>query len=190
MRWLSCSGLRSKTLGRRGSSNFLNKQNARYFRIKPEMCSSLVSALLEYLASVKCDSTFLKWIWGLIKSTCVFNKWGYFYYSFYFYLQAIFAVIVQKKKKKKNQTAPNQKPHTTHVSGSALQVMGSWTQQMWFQVEWSCLSVRGFSCQWCLQSLSPSDRGTALFLQYTWRSLGYHRTADPREGVFKCFSHK
>lgn len=64
------------------------------------MCSSLVSALLEYLASVKCDSTFLKWIWGLIKSTCVYNKWGYFYYSFYFYLQAIFAVIMQKKPKK------------------------------------------------------------------------------------------
>lgn len=77
------------------------------------MCSSLVSAFLEYLASVKCDSTFLKWIWGLIKSTCVFNKWGYFYYSFYFYLQAIFAVIVQKKKRKKSNCPKSETPHNT-----------------------------------------------------------------------------
>lgn len=110
-RWLACIGLRSKILGRGRSSNFLNKQNAQYFRIKPEMCSSLVSALLEYLASVKCDSTFLKWIWGLIKSTCVYNKWGYFYYSFYFYLQAIFAVIMQKKKPKKSPKSET--PHNT-----------------------------------------------------------------------------
>lgn len=84
------------------------------------MCSSLVSALSEYLASVKFDSTFLKWIWGLIKRTCVYHKWGYFYYSLYFYLQPIFAVIMQKKKK--NQPPPNQKTRTTHDPGSALQV--------------------------------------------------------------------
>lgn len=46
------------------------------------MCSSLVSALLEYLASVKCDSTFLKWIWGLIKRTCICNKCVLFWFFF------------------------------------------------------------------------------------------------------------
>lgn len=82
------------------------------------MCSALVSALLEYLTSVKFDSTFLKLIWGLIERTCVYNKWGYFYYSLYFYLQPIFAVIMQKKKKT-NQTPPIRKP-TQHMIQAQL----------------------------------------------------------------------
>lgn len=85
------------------------------------MCSSLVSALLEYLASVKCGSAFLKLISDLIKRTHVYNKWGYFYYSLYFYWQPIFAMIM----KKKNQNPSDQKTHTTDDPGSALQVLSS-----------------------------------------------------------------
>lgn len=137
---------------------------------------------------MKFDSTFLKWIWGLIKRTCVDNKWGYFYYYLYFYLQPIFAVIMQKKKKKSNPH-PNQKTHTTHDPGSALQVAefsrcgSKWNGPA---PHWEDLAVSSVC--------GPSHHQTALFLLYTQTSLGYHRTADPRErvvlGLFKWFFHK
>lgn len=88
------------------------------------MCSTLVSALLEYLASVKFDSTFLKWIWGLIKRTLYKLFWGYFGVIFVILLIFIYSpsLLWYAKEEKKNQTPPNQKTYTTHDPGSALQV--------------------------------------------------------------------
>lgn len=64
---MTAVGLRSKIVGRRGSSIFLNKQNAQCFKMKPLMCAQVWSVILECLSSVKCDITVLKLIQGLIK---------------------------------------------------------------------------------------------------------------------------
>lgn len=117
------------------------------------MCSSLLSAILECLASVKCDSTFLKLIWGLIEVLV-------------YIINVLFpfkpSLLWLRSKKK------------PHDPDSVLQVTRGWILQTWLQEGWSCSSKAGFSCQLRLWSLTALERETALFLQYRRTSLGCH----------------
>lgn len=185
-------GLRSKTLGRRGSLVGLIYWISKMHSIleQSQKCAQVWFQLFQSILrlwnlTAHFWNEFGAWLKGL-----VYTINGVIFIILFIFIYSL-SLLWLCKKRKKSTPPKSENPHNTW---SRLNSPSSWIQQFSFHVEWSCSSLSGFSCQQCLQSLSPSDRGTALLLLYTQTSLGCHRTADPREGVvmglFKWFSHK